>query len=663
MDIDRRGGSALHDREATAPARFAHAPGSRRGLALAALAAITALAACGQRASPPISLTASATPVLVAPGATAVIRWSSASATACSSSPGGVSGTSGSFTTPPLAASTTFTITCAGPSGPASQAVRVSVASTPALAKILAAAAAWAATPVRGTPYYYCDCGTGADAGCVAGADTSPGTSPSAPRRTIEDAVARLGALTGTNTVALCKGGAFDLAAGSSGLYVTTTCAPGTTCDDLREYASPVFASDAKPVINNLPGAVSLLRFQGGVGGVRILNIRLQGTNGPYGTANEGIFLYGAHDVKMGNLDLDSFDLPVYDAGGSTGNADNELTGSFITNSQVIGYLGGSDNAVVAYDYWDGNGGSTPLDHTIYLAAEQELSNVTVVGNYIHGQYGPTCRGVVIVGHGLFDGLSISGNTVEIDAAAASGGCYGIGLGSGGYPVPVHFRHTVISGNTLVNTGNTTITVATCPGCTIEDNLVIQDWSYTYPTTGIAVGDPAARATPADDVNDANTIRNNTIWFGPAHVHGALGVQVLNEGTGHVLADNTVTYSADQTVATWGGVVCFDYRLAPGAFAFIDDDHCYSGAAPFAWEKTNGATLAAWRAYSAVSGFDALSISGAPPAFVNAASTGPYDFHPGAGSPLLGAGSPAHAPLDDLTGAPFASPPAIGAFE
>ncbi len=609
-----------------------------------------------------------ATPHIIQSGSSAIITWSSANSTSCSSSNNlGGTGTTGSFQTGPLTTNTTYTITCVGPAGSATQSVMVAVANTPTLTAILNASNTWASTPVRGTSYYYCDCGTGADAACKPGNNTNPGTDPLLPRRTIEDAITRLNSLTGTNTIALCKGGAFNLA-NPSGLYVNTTCATNTTCNDLREYTPTLFTSSAKPIINNLPGAVYLFHIQNNVGGIRILNLKLQGISG---SSNEAIFINGGHDVKLGNLDLDSFDLPIYDAGGGiAGNINNEITGSFITNSQVIGYLGGSNNTVVSYNYWDGNGSATMLYHTIYLGVHQATTNVKINGNYVHGQFGPTCKGTAIVGHGMIDGLSVSNNTVEIDAASASGGCYGIGFGSGGYTVPNYFRNATFSGNILKNTGNIALDIGTCPNCVIQNNLIIQDWPYGYPTTGIQVGDPPARpADPtraADDLNTANTISNNTIWFGPTQSQGASGIQVINEGTGHIIANNTVTYSSPSTVNTWGGVNCFNYPITTsGAYSAINYNHCYSAATPYNWEQHSTSSLSTWQTSS---GFDSLSIPGIPQ-FVNAASSGLYDFHPSKTSPispLLGKGSTTYAPAtstDITTVTNWLNPPAIGAYE
>jgi hypothetical protein len=523
-------------------------------------------------------------------------------------------------------------------------------------------AAVCAAEPMRGTVYYYCDCGTGADTSCVPGDDANTGTDPAMPRRTITDAVARFSTLTGTNTVAFCKGGAFDSSPRYWHSLSNASCAAGTTCNDLREYSPPTFESGAKPIINNAQANVTTFAVTGNRGGVRIMNLQLNGAGGAIGNANWGVFLYaGAHDVTMCNLDMDGFDIAIHQSSGNTTNApmttNIKLTGSRITNSRTMGYLGAGTNAEVSYNYWDGNGGSNMFDHTIYAGSgELTASNMKIIGNYIHGQYGPTCKGVVIVGHGKFDYLTVSNNYIEIDAAAGSGGCYGIGFGSGGYTTPTYFRHATFSGNTLKNTGNASLVVASCPDCLIENNLIIQDWDYMYPTVGIVAPAETARLSPADDVSDRNIIRNNTVWYGPKHMHGALGIHVRNEGSGHIVANNAVYYSSTSTVSTWGGVNCFEYPLALSSYAFINNNHCYSGAAYF-WVTGHG-DLAAWRTYAAARGFDTASLTG--DALLTAPGT---DFTPAASSPLVGAGNGAYKSLADINGKIRPSPPAIGAFE
>lgn len=73
-----------------------------------------------------------------------------------------------------------------------------------------------AEAPLRttGTTYYYCDCQSGAASGCVAGKDSDPGTSPSAPRQSFADAQSRFRSMAAGSTVALCRGGAWTATGG-----------------------------------------------------------------------------------------------------------------------------------------------------------------------------------------------------------------------------------------------------------------------------------------------------------------------------------------------------------------------------------------------------------------------------------------------------------------
>jgi hypothetical protein len=74
------------------------------------------------------SVTVSASPASIAIGATSVVTWSSTNSTSCASSGGGGTGTTGSFTTPALTTTTSYTVTCAGLGGTASQSTTVTVA-------------------------------------------------------------------------------------------------------------------------------------------------------------------------------------------------------------------------------------------------------------------------------------------------------------------------------------------------------------------------------------------------------------------------------------------------------------------------------------------------------------------------------------------------------
>ena len=643
------------------------------------LLGVSGLASCGGSKGgdglrPYTTVYAYATPAIITSGAGSTITWSSTNSSSCSSSPAGMIGndTSGSFTTPPLTANTTYTITCIGKTngqgqsaGTAFQNVTVVVAS-PSIVIPINNASACTAYPLRatGTTYYYCDCGTGAQAGCKSGDDrANDGLDPDHPKQTIDNAAQRMRTLLAVDdTIRLCKGGAFNTTGSLS--IGSNRCTSGA-CNDLRDY-DPPFGGTTKPVINSASGK-ALFSFLGN-GGVRILNLRLQGGNpAAYGDGNNAFFFYnGAHDVTMCNLDINGFDEAVAHNGGSATTAPNpniKLTGSYIANSRRMGYMGAGSNLEISYNYWDGNGGSSKFDHTIYLgSSDLTASNVSLIGNYIHGQYGPTCFGVVLTDHGKFDYLTVANNVIDIDASASTSGCYGMAFGSGGYKSQSYNRHTILSGNTIINGGNTGIYMALCPDCIIENNLIVSD--VPLGATAINTGAEAARSLYNDDVNERNLIRNNTIWYGPNSTIGGTGIKVGLEGTGHVVVNNSVTYSATSSGSS-GGFKCFEYPLALTSYLFINNNHCFSNATSTSWVAGHG-NLTSWQTYAP--GFDTLSKIDDPLFAVPG-----EDFTPVTGptpSPLLDAGttlySSAYSGID-ITGkarptAP-ATHPAIGAFE
>jgi hypothetical protein len=318
-----------------------------------------------------------------------------------------------------------------------------------------------------------------------------------------------------------------------------------------------------------------------------------------------------------------------------------------------MGYLGGGMNDELSYNVWDGNGSSNKFDHTLYFSSVKKLTNMRIVGNYIRGQYGTTCQGAPIVAHMAVDGLLVKDNFIDIDATAATEGCWGIAFNNiTGAEEPIYHRNAVFSGNTVRNGGSAAITVSSCPDCVIENNLVINE--APLEATGISVASRAARKNNTDDVNTRNVIRNNTIWFGPNANVGGTGIEVGTEGAGHIVSNNTVTYTASTTAKNVFN--CFSYPLALAAYSFINNNHCAS-AARHSWVAEHG-NLAAWKTYAASAGFDTLSINGNP-LFVAAAS----NFTPASGSPLIGAGNTLNKPVSDMSGKTRPNVPSIGAYE
>ncbi len=92
----------------------------------------TASVAVGSNPAPTVALTAN--PTSIATGAFSILNWSATDATSCTASGGwsGAQATSGNELTGALTATTSFTMTCTGPGGEASQTAMVTVQGAPA---------------------------------------------------------------------------------------------------------------------------------------------------------------------------------------------------------------------------------------------------------------------------------------------------------------------------------------------------------------------------------------------------------------------------------------------------------------------------------------------------------------------------------------------------
>ena len=593
------------------------------------------LAGCGVSSysdshSNPVTTTvnAYATPSLVAYNGTAVINWTSTNSTTCTSSPSGINGTSGTFTTPALGGSTIYTVTCTGPTGSVSQKVTISVGSS----SIVAVVNAWAATPLRGTVHYYCDCGTGASGSCIPGSDANNGLTTSTPKRTIAAAMANFSTLSSGDTVALCQGGAFDTATtfsiGSSG-----RCAANDACNDLRDFAPTTFTATAKPIIN-YSGNANIFNFTSN-GGVRIFNLALNNHLGPYYGNNSNssyvAFIYkNAHDITFGNVSMDGFAYALYSES-NAGNVSNiNITGNTITNNIAMGWLGGADNLNLSYNVFDGTGSDSGGDHAIYMYSYATISNVNIVGNDIRGQSSATCKGTMMVAHAAVDGLHVNDNHVENVTNDPSGACWGISFNNiSGGTHPEYLRNAEFSGNTIINTGNVGLSVSSCPSCVIKNNLIIHNWNYNGNVVALEASVSPPRPGIADDTNSANKIINNTIWFGPNATGSPTGILIAYDNVGAIIANNVI--KSDQTSA--GTLSCFQHTLPLSSYAFVNNNACYSAYHAYKWELTQG-TLAQWKAYASGYGFDNTASFEGDPLFTAAGT----DFKPVAGSLLIGNG-------------------------
>lgn len=578
-------------------------------------------------------------------------------------------------------------------------------------AATLEAEAACAALPERGTVLHYCKCDTGADAGCIAGNDTTGDGSASNPYKTLKfpyysaattyntgdgvtqsswepydyrslvdnnvghplsdtnywaymnaashgvSVATRFSSLTGTNTIALCKGGAWlHTSALGSGMWLTNAnCTVGTTCTDIREYASPNFTSSAKPIVstNAIGSRLFLLHI---TGGIRILNLDLVGNNGALADQTWGIFAdASAHDVEICGNNIRNFDSGTVVQG--TVGVINKInfTGNSFINNRRFAYFGGANNSKLSQNYFENNGSSdvSLLDHAVYI--DYTGVNFDFSQNYIYGHYGASCTGGVAMGHPSIDGFTVKNNYVETTNTSST--CWGMAFNNiTNQPEPIYMRNTVISGNTVINGGNLGFSITSCPGCIIENNIIR---FTTGESTGIRFNYLPARTGNTDDVGNNVTVRNNVVYFGSGTSGVNTGIMISAEGTGHKLYNNVV-YSEQSS----GTLVC--YSDGNGATSVLpltsfksDNNNCYSSGAYYFGAVRNSTTtnynLTNWRI---LTGYDANSVTVDP--LFTSSSTG--DFSLQSNSPLKNIGSRSYFAPNKFDGSSSGYYKNIGAY-
>jgi hypothetical protein len=296
--------------------------------------------------------------------------------------------------------------------------------------------------------------------------------------------------------------------------------------------------------------------------------------------------------------------------------------------------------------------------------------------------------------HGEFTDLVVSGNTIIEDPNTSAPGCWGLSANPGGYPVGTYIHNGRFSDNIIVNGGNQAIGVDNCPDCVIENNLIIQDSADNggigihVPSFGVhrLVSDIVSTCTTTagntcqDEITTRYIIRNNTIFFTANAGNGMTGIKVDSEGDGYQIYNNTIRYAASGH--NLNRVACFNLPLTLSAYSVVDNNNCSAADSALVWESNRSLSLAAWIALASSSG---LSFDSANPAAISTSDPGfslsaypyftwsdsamAYDLlnngttnilSPPA-SPLAGNGR--SGPLQDITGASRANPPAIGAYQ
>jgi hypothetical protein len=399
------------------------------------------------------------------------------------------------------------------------------------------------------------------------------------------------------------------------------------------------------------------------------------------------------HDVTFGNVEWDGFDMALHIANpGNQQGGNITITGNRLTNIQVMGELGAVNNTKLNYNEWIDSGGDTILDHVIYAAQSYPIDGLEIIGNYISGfatsiaEQNTQCMGVMVSGGGEESNVTFRGNVIEQkDPALTNGSCYGFAFGHHTWPDGGALHNVVIDGNVFINMGNVAIGLQTCSvGCVIKNNLIYTQRSVSQvimpilsrartnaeilATGACTVGVPAGHLC-TDEVSGGIKVLNNTIYSSPANTTGmTAGIDLGIEGTGHVIANNSITYMG--STASFP-VNCFNMNLASSAYTSVNN-HCYSAYSGYKWEASTNTSLSAWQI---ATGLDAGSFTTTPnwgtvsaPTF-SSSTTGPAlwatYFKPvsaGKGNNLISTGNHTYAPTLDILGATFVNPPDIGAY-
>jgi hypothetical protein len=390
-------------------------------------------------------------------------------------------------------------------------------------------------TPPRstGTIYYYCDCGAGAAPGCVAGNNANAGTSPSAPRQTLDDATTRFGSMVSGSTIALCRGGIWT--SSNFGYLPNKTCgtADSTWCD-IRDYI-PSWGSQstAKPLVNLGSGGFGIA-FVNNTVGFRLWNVAFKSTTTNH-DAGDG--MVGVYDAATGfdicNVTVDGGRVGMNIQ--TTGTTQSYVRQSLITNIGNTGVYQICSN--ITYEY------------NIFLNNQQ---NNTVAGYFLHDHYIYGATSNVVIRNSEYyttadhctqanqcAGVMIYWTDAQTNPIFENNYLHGVGKSS-----HYAFSSSDNGSSTQNNSGiirrnrfdwsasglGTAVELSCCTNCQFTDNIVIV-------STNKALGVPE-QTSSCGSGNTGSIVRNNTIYVTGTGGQGI--VQSGNEGNNYIFENNAV---------------------------------------------------------------------------------------------------------------------------
>jgi hypothetical protein len=443
--------------------------------------------------------------------------------------------------------------------------------------------------------YTVCDCGIGAQTGCVPGSSGNSGTSVSSPKQSFAQ-LPNINTRPAGTVIGFCKGGAIPWSLIRLENPNSTKASPIT----FTSY-DPPWGGTERPILYTNPAGTthataSAFEFGGffdevdDIGYVfRGLHLKGPGTQGMTDTTRAWL-IWGVLSAGIWeDNEVEGFLFPWEMTNGPDGGDPQLGTGFWIKNNYVhhnsMGILGSRQDLFVEGNLFYRNNDGCPVgncgfNHGGYIGTGRGFASnngsvfsqrTTVRKNVFRDNSINTagnCDGGSLTMHGRFDQLDIEENLIEVTVGASTTNCYGISLNAGYGPEVELIKRLRVRANTVANVGNVCIeSNINGGGAVYENNKCIKTRvGGNAPSITLSQTDNAPSIAAGATAN--NTIVRHNSWYVTVPAPGSL--ITVNAGTGHQVYSNLASLSGTANANCW----------SPGAranFAVWDYNQCSQG--------------------------------------------------------------------------------------